>query len=44
MWPYARPDKWLFITAVFLTPISMALSLVQPWLLKQAVDDYIAEG
>ncbi|MCB9760792.1 MAG: ABC transporter ATP-binding protein [Alphaproteobacteria bacterium] len=44
LWPYALPDLHLFLIAVFSTPLAAGLSLLQPWLLKRAVDEYITPG
>ena len=48
LWPFLRPDAWAFTLALVLTPATVALSLVQPWLLKRAIDDHlvprVAEG
>ena len=44
LWPHARQDAWLFAVPVMLTPVAMGLELVQPWLLKTAIDDHIAAG
>ncbi len=48
LWPFLRPDAWAFAVALMLTPAAAGLSLVQPWLLKIAIDDHIvprvAEG
>ncbi|HSL18384.1 MAG TPA: ABC transporter ATP-binding protein [Methylomirabilota bacterium] len=44
LWPYLRPDAWAFVTALLLTPAATALSLVQPWLLKRAIDEHIVPG
>jgi ATP-binding cassette subfamily B multidrug efflux pump len=44
LWPFARPDYRLFIIALILTPMSMALSLLQPWLMKTAIDSHIVPG
>ena len=44
LWPYLRPDAWAFITALLLTPAATGLSLVQPWLLKRAIDEHIVPG
>jgi len=48
LWPFLRPDAWAFTFALVLTPATVALSLVQPWLLKRAIDDHlvprVAEG
>jgi len=44
LWPFVRPDAWAFLLALALTPMAAALSLVQPYLLKRAIDDHIAVG
>ncbi len=44
LWPYLRPDGWAFGVALLLTPIAAGLSLVQPYLLKKAIDDHIVPG
>ena len=44
LWPYLRPDGWVFAVALALTPAAALLSLVQPYLLKRAIDDYIVPG
>lgn len=44
LWPLARPHRaWLW-TALLLTPIGVLGALVQPVLLKTAIDDHIATG
>jgi ATP-binding cassette subfamily B protein len=44
LWPYLKPDGWAFGIALLLTPAAAGLSLVQPWLLKRAIDDHIVPG
>lgn len=44
LWPFLRADASKFIIALLLTPAVAALGLVQPVLLKQALDDHIAAG
>ena len=44
LWPYLRPDAWAFVVALVLTPAATGLSLVQPWLLKRAIDEHIVPG
>ena len=44
LWPYLRPDGWAFGIALVLTPLAAVLSLVQPYLLKRAIDDHIVPG
>jgi ATP-binding cassette subfamily B protein len=39
-----RPDFWAFFLALILTPGTAALSLVQPYLLKMAIDDHVVPG
>lgn len=42
--PYARKDAWLYGLALLVAPISAALSVAQPWLLKLVIDDHIMTG
>jgi len=44
LWPYLRPDAWAFGLALALTPATAGLSLVQPWLLKKAIDEHVVPG
>jgi ATP-binding cassette subfamily B protein len=44
LWPFLRPDAWAFALALMLTPAAAGLSLVQPWLLKKAIDDHVVPG
>jgi ATP-binding cassette subfamily B protein len=44
IWPFARPDSWAFVLGLALTPVVAGLSLVQPWLLQQAIDGHIVPG
>jgi ATP-binding cassette subfamily B protein len=39
--PYVRYDLPLYIVALIAAPLTTLLSVVQPWLLKTAIDDYI---
>jgi len=41
MWPFARPNKWQLSLALLLTPLTMGTALIQPWLLKVAIDEHI---
>ncbi len=41
LWPYLRPDSWLLIAAALLTPFIAGLQLLQPYLIKVAVDEHI---
>ena len=42
--PYVRPDRAKFIVAVLVTPFTALLALVQPYLVKRAIDDHIVAG
>lgn len=42
--PYLRPDATLYGIALLLAPVSALLVIVQPWLLKRAIDDAIVPG
>ena len=44
LWPYLRPDAWAFGIALLLTPLAAVLSLIQPYLLKRAIDDHVVPG
>ncbi len=44
LWPHMRPDLWAFAVALALTPLAAFLSLVQPYLLKTAIDDHVVPG
>jgi ATP-binding cassette subfamily B multidrug efflux pump len=44
LWPFLRPDAWAFGVSLLLTPLVAGLSLVQPYILKRAIDDHIAAG
>ncbi|MCP4902301.1 MAG: ABC transporter ATP-binding protein [bacterium] len=44
LWPFLKPDSWAFGLAVVLTPAAALLSLVQPYLLKRAIDDHVVAG
>lgn len=41
LWPYARGQRFYLLVALLMTPLSMALALLQPWLLKKGIDEYI---
>lgn len=44
LWPYLRPDAWRFVAALLLTPAVAGLGLVQPLVLKAALDDHVVAG
>jgi ATP-binding cassette subfamily B protein len=41
LWSYVRPYKPIFWGAVLLSPVSQAFGLVQPYLLKLGIDEYV---
>ncbi|MED5374256.1 MAG: ABC transporter ATP-binding protein [Myxococcota bacterium] len=41
IWPFAKPSAGLFGLAFLLTPLSTAISLAQPWLMKAAIEEHI---
>ncbi len=44
LWPFVRPGRrWLY-ASLALTPLGVVAGLVQPVILKTAIDDYIAPG
>ncbi len=42
--PFLRKDAWAFAVALVLTPTAAGLSLLQPWLVKRAIDGHIVTG
>ena len=44
LWPSLRPERWRFATAFALTPLVAAAGLVQPLLLKDALDGHVVAG
>lgn len=44
LWPYLRPDAWRFLVATLLTPAVAGLGLLQPLLLKRALDEHVVAG
>lgn len=42
LWPYLRPYKRAVAASVLLVPLFNAFQLVQPWLVKRAIDQHIA--
>ncbi len=44
IWPYAKPDARFYALALACAPLSMGLALVQPLLIKRAIDDHITSG
>ena len=39
-----KKDAWVFVLALFATPLITALSLAQPHLIKNIIDDHISIG
>ncbi len=44
LWPSLRPDRWRFAAAFALTPLVAGAGLVQPLLLKDALDGHVVAG
>ncbi len=44
LWKYIRPYRATFAASMLCLPITAGLSLLQPYLLKVAIDEYIAAG
>ena len=44
LWGYLRPHRRLFLLAMAALPLTSAAMLAQPYILKVAIDDYIAKG
>lgn len=44
LWPFLRPDLGRFALAMALTPVVAALGVIQPMLLKDALDGHIVAG
>ena len=42
--PFLKPDLWKFLIALAVTPITAGLALVQPYLVKVAIDEHIVTG
>ncbi len=42
--PFLRKDAWAFAAALVLAPAAAGLSLLQPWLVKRAIDGHIVAG
>lgn len=44
LWSYAKPDAGYLVLALLCAPLSASMTLLQPYLLKHVVDDYITPG
>lgn len=43
-WPFVRPDAWALVYVLGAAPLAALAALIQPRLLKDAVDNHIAAG
>jgi ATP-binding cassette subfamily B protein len=44
LWPFLRPYRGIFALSLVLLPLISALMLVQPYLIKVAIDEYVSRG
>jgi ATP-binding cassette subfamily B multidrug efflux pump len=44
LWPFVRPHKLLALMTALLIPVTIALELAQPFLVKTAIEDHIGVG
>lgn len=44
LWPFVKPDKYVFLIAALLSPMGALLALSQPYLIKLIIDDHIVVG
>ena len=44
LWPFLKKQSWILWIAVALTPLITYLQLLQPYLIKQAIDEHILIG
>jgi ATP-binding cassette subfamily B protein len=44
LWAFVRPYRGVFWCAVLLSPVHQLFGLVQPYLLKIGIDDYVQQG
>ncbi len=44
LWPFVRPDTWRFVVALLLTPAIATIVLMQPLILKDALDGHVVAG
>lgn len=42
--PVARPDAAFYLGALLAAPVSAALAVAQPWLLRRVIDDHVVPG
>jgi len=44
LWNFISPHKWLIIFSIALLPFAAGLQLIQPYLIKTAIDENISKG
>lgn len=44
LWAFIRVDRWFLLFAILLSPVVAYLSLLQPYLLKEIIDNHISQG
>jgi len=44
LWRFVRPYRWLFLLSLLLLPAVSACLLVQPWIVRNVIDNYISAG
>ena len=44
LWNFIKVDRWYLLFAIFLSPVVAYLSLLQPYLLKEIIDNHISQG
>ena len=44
VWPFMKKDAWVFILALFATPVIAVGNLAQPYLIKEAIDNHFSVG
>ena len=44
LWPFLRPYRGVFALSLILLPMISALMLLQPYLIKVAIDEYVSKG
>ena len=41
LWPFVKDDRWFYLYALLISPLIALLSLAQPYLIKEAIDNHI---
>lgn len=44
LWSFVRPDRYIFLLAMFLSPMGAVLALSQPYIIKKVIDEHIVTG